>query len=495
MSGWNRRYNYERNEVSSSESGLGVDHAIENGFIDKSHGGNSPENYVPHVITKMPDLTGYNSEISPQNISLYRPKRGGMKWNFEVLKKIPLQRWCAGAAICIVAATVIWSLIRTPEDHRNTTAQTAKQEQSPVHNESSPVSRNDYFRSQSVVQADSASTGFSASAGASNVSSQELPPWERQPNQFAEHAPAQSGPFGSPNHSTINAAANPGINPTMIAPVAATAESWPSYSQFAGTEMSPQNTGLMTQPDHFSYPQMQPQMGGSAPSNQESQLFGYSPAQQGAMQQNTMQQGVMMPAPSQQNLVPNQIAAGYGNATPQGLPQPMQQGLPQGMQQPQQSQQQGMTQPLYPQTGIPAHENALAFNMGAAPQYSQGQQPQQGPLPQMSQWSPTMFDNTAQNGNAQGWANQTMQNPVMPNQYMQQGQPQPQPQAGMSPQNDVQIAMQPHPTNNYNYSNVPVPTSDQSFRDQSMTGTNLSGTVNQYPINQYPSNQLQPSYR
>ena len=437
MSGWNRGYNCERNEVSSSESGLSVNHVIENGFVDKSQDSDNPENYVPHVITRMPDLTGYNSEINPQNISLYRPKRGGkrggMKWNFEVLKKIPLQRWCAGAAICIVAATVIWSLVRTPEEHRNTAAKTANKEQSPVHNEQLPVSRNDYFRSQSVVQADS------VSVGASNVPSQELPPWEHQPNQFAEHAPAQQGPFGLPNHSTINAAANPGINPTMIAPVAATAESWPSYSQFAATEVPAQNTGAMTPPDHFGYPQMHPQMGDTVPSNQDSQLFGYSPTQQGMMQQ------------------------------PQQSPQ-------------------GMTQPFYPQMGPSAHENAVAFNMGAAPQYLQGQQPQQGQLPPQSQWPPATVDVAAQNGNPQSWANQTIQNPVMPNQYMQQGQPQP--QTGMYPQNDVQIAMQPHPTNNYNYSNVPVPTSDQSFRAQSMTGTNLSGTVNQYP-----SNQLQPSYR
>ena len=491
MSGWNRGYNYERNEVSSSESGLGIDHAVENGFIGKSQSGTSPENYVPHVITRMPDLTGYNSEISPQNVSLYRPKRGGMKWNFEVLKKIPLQRWCAGAAICIVAATVIWSMIRAPEEHRDMAAKTAKQEQSPAHNESSSVARNDYFRSQSIVPADSASTGFST--GASNVPSQELPPWERQPNQFAEHTPAQQGAFGLPNHSTITAVANPSTNPTMIAPVAATAESWPSYSQFAGTELPSQSTGPIGSfqlsadaPDHFGYPQVQPQMGGSALSNQESQLFGYSPAQQRPMPQNTtqqsvMQQGVMTPYPSQQNLASNQIAPGYGNAA--------QQGIPQGMQQPQQSPQM-MTQPFYPQTGNPGHENAVAFNMGTASQYSQGQQPQQGQLPQQSQWSPAMINNIAQNGNPQGLANNTMQNPVMPNQYMQQGQPQPQTQAGMYPPNDVQIAMQPHPTNNYNYSNVPVPTSDQSFRDQSMTGTNLSGTVNQYP-----SNQLQPSYR
>ena len=486
MSGWNRGYNYERNEVSSSESDLSVDHAIENGFIDKSQGGGSPENYIPHVITKMPDLTGYNSEISPQNISVYRPKRRGMKWNFEVFKKIPLQRWCAGAAICIVAATVVWSLIRTPEDHRNTAAKTANKEQSPVHDESSRVSRNDYFRSQSVVPADSVSTdipqfsmGFSTSAGASNVPSQELPPWEHQPNQFAEHTPTQQGAFDMSNHSAINAAVNPDTNPTMIAPVAATAESWPSYTQFAGAETVPQNMRPMTPPDHFGYPQIQPQMGDSVPSNQEGQLFGYSPTQQNITQQSTIQQGTaMMPSPSQQNFVPNQIASGYGNTTQQSLPQGMQQSP------------QVMTQPFYPQTGPPVHENAVAYNTSVAPQYySQGRLPQQGQLPQPSpQWPSTMIDNTAQNGNPQGWANNTMQNSVSPNQYMQQGQPQQ--QANVYLPQDVQIAMQPqpHPTNNY--SNVPVSTSGQSFRDQSMTGTNLSGTVNQYP-----SNQLQPSYR
>lgn len=457
MPEWNRERNYERNQVSSSKSDLDVDHVMEDDFDGENHLPGRSEDFVPHVITRMPDLTGYGGEISPQNISLYRPKRKGVKLNFDVLKKISLQKWCAAAAICVVCVTVVWSLTRSPErmpeslqnepqshgDHASV-SKTENERHFAAASDSRPLFsglNNPYDiadGSQSVIPVDSASTdmprfspGFSDVATVPpDASSHTLPPWERQPNRVAENMTIQQQQFGMP----IQDVGNPSVS------AASPGGSWPNYSQFAGTDPNRQNVSA-----------------GFSPASQENPSFGPMSAQP----ETTVYQ-------QQPNFAPNQIAAGFGS----------------------------VPQQVYHQNPPSVHENAVAFNTGAAPPYSQGPyqqgqysqgQFQQGQYPQ-NQWASSQ-NGTAmtQNPPQQTWQNQGMQNSAAPTQYVpQQGQ---QPAyAGTPSQYDVQVAMQTNATNGY--SNVPMATSGQSYRDPNVTGTNLYGTVNQYP-----ADQTQPSYR
>ena len=85
---------------------------------DSVHGGSGSEDYAPHIITRMPDLTGYGRETGPQSISLSRPKHGRWVFPAGILKKLPFHKWKYAAAIAIVVAILAWSLFQGSGSHQ-----------------------------------------------------------------------------------------------------------------------------------------------------------------------------------------------------------------------------------------------------------------------------------------------------------------------------------------------------------------------------------------
>jgi len=70
---------------------------------------------APHIITRMPDLSGYGG-AAPSPISLFRAKRTRFIWNTDMLKNFSLPKLCAFGAVCCVVAVLVWCLFANHKD-------------------------------------------------------------------------------------------------------------------------------------------------------------------------------------------------------------------------------------------------------------------------------------------------------------------------------------------------------------------------------------------
>ncbi len=478
---WNHRNILGRNRDASTTSvGPEIDQISDNGFASGNHGFSRrlssnddtehehSEDVTPHIITRMPDLTGYGRDAAPQNISFYRPKYGRLKINLKYLKKLSFQKWCAIAAGVVVIFVIALGIFRksdvrhdlaqnppvatieainppspsfqpherTAELHFGQSGEKTPTFQSPDRqpgffsgSDAPPAPHNDYFGAQSVVPADSAtSSGSQFPAGMSGIatvmpdaSSRELAPWDRQPNQQAMAA-------GSPNPSQQGFSGNSNEQASGT-----TNPAWPPYDPNTGGNPQWQNgnaptyagaAGNMSQPvPQNTYPaNAYSQNGQAQPASQPQGFAGMAAEYASANSANATGNAVY-----QQNPTSRQIAEGFGAAPQQ----------------------------VYYQQSPASHDNAVAINTNNMPSYSQG-----------GQWPPQNAPNMPQNtGMQNNFAPQNQQQPYPGNgpSFAGQGNAQPAPQYGMS--------------------NVPVLASGQSYRDPSVTGANLSGTINQYPGN------------
>jgi hypothetical protein len=460
------------------------------GFSQKSSFGDSPDHdesndFSAHVITRMPDLTGFGGDSAIQSISLYRPK-GNRRWPLKWggFRNISMQKWCASAAIALVVLIVVWSIFRNPVEPLDIVVQNEASVtvDPPISSRESTIRRDaSHFVTPQAsngirFSSENSSQMFPAaeSRNASNIgqgqffhtgsydpqyspsepyaanmtampdaaivtpdpSLRELSPWEHRPNtdiSTAQNMQSQFGPVvgyntpqqtGMPENNWPNG--NPGNN------------------QFAGSSPQTQNGAI-----NMGYEQM--------PYSADPSLGFASMASYNGPAQGTVHPGYM-PV--------NGVGGGYaqivGDGQPNGVPQfgnmaIASQGVsPSFGQQPGQEQgaivyHAGTYPPHQGQNHIPAnvapqemyyhqqpsnHDNAVAINSHAIPSYGQGQLPQQQNY----------------NGNPQYGV---QQNNTQPN------------------------------GNQTSYSNVPVVSSNQSYRDQAAMGSGMTNQNTQYPGGPY----------
>ena len=442
----------------------------------------SSEDFTPHIITRMPDLTGYGHDTAPQGISLYRPKHGRGMIHLEVLKmlrKQPLRNWCGILVIMTVVGIVGWSFFKGNESQlvaqkstsANSNLETQQQDNTP-HMEplrpsggfsefqfdglnhgmaarttgdqvtfssgatASPAQQNQYFGTQSIVPVDTTVPGMSqypypsgatgTAMATSDTRSRDLPPWEHQPQGTTSVAMANNSYLSYSNTNTDRT-----VNTPQTAPLN-------TYSQGA----SSQNTWGQNGQSH---PQSQPQgFSGMATEYGSSNIQGTTGMTAGTSQFTgaTPSNTGTMPYPPQQNQqyygsASHQIADGFG----------------------------AMAQQVsYQQT--PTNDNrTVAANTNNLSPYSQ--------IQGQGQWS---SQNTG-TGYAQQNANSGVQNPSGNNHYSQQNQPQSYPGTGSQygAQGNTQPVFQS------GMSNVPVMASEYSYRGTPTTGTTMPGSINPYP--------------
>jgi len=423
------------------------------------------EEFTPHIITRMPDLTGYGHDTAPQDITLYRPKNGRIQVHLDILKKLhklSFRKWCAILAILAVAGMIGWSLFHSADSplaaqksvsdtlgvenlSSNSTEALETIRSAPSRGVSeyrfdelndrtssartigvqdnffsgapaSPVSQN-HFGPQSIVPADSTASemtqyppGISGVAMvAPDTPSRTLSPWDRQPNPATTIAMA--------NNNTA-----PHANTAMAAPQAA---QYNEYSQ----NVSPQSTA--SQNGQFQTTSQQQGFAGMGneygyPGNASGMTAGTHP-NPGAMPYNPQQN------PQYSGPVSHQIADGFGV----------------------------MPQQVSYQHSPVSHEMAIAANTNNLSSYSQEQGQGQWPIqgqPHNAGYVPQYAATQNFDGN---------------HQYaMQNRQPS---HSGNGSQFVPQDIVPP------GMSNVPVMTSQQSYRGAGATGTNMTGTVNPYP--------------
>ena len=324
----------ETYQISGRDSGTGHNGFPRKLLLNENLDYESTEGFTPHVITRMPNLTGYGHEATPQVLSLYRLNSGRLRNHLYILKKLrnlSVQKWCFILTIVAVIGMFGWSLFKGPVARQNvakniTLEKTGKENQPPVNvlpqesaqtplprgfnefaldgldratplfNGTTPSQIPQYqnYGVQSFVPVDSTvpeMSQFSPSTTGTvmvmpDVPSRDLLPWERQPN----------------NPTTVVMANN----------------SFPSYS--GAMEGAPQN------PSQNPYPQ---------------EVYSFPPSNP----IERMTSGMTATSPQQNSSVSQQLAGGFG-AVPQQV---------------------SYQQPL-------ANQNlAVAINTANIPSYPQGQ--------------------------------------------------------------------------------------------------------------------------
>lgn len=452
------------------------------GFPQKSiHDPHDESNdFSTHVITRMPDLTGFDCDSAPQNISLSRSK--GRRWSLKWanLRNISTQKWCASVAIGIVALIVIWSLFRNPgtptdivqnEDpaalaepipsrenairreashfvipqatngiqfSSDNSAQThATPEPQPSMFGNLSNSGQDYFAQGTGHDSRNAPSSYAtnmsdAAIVTPDASSRELPPWERHPNPGSPATQAMQPQFGP--------VVGQNVPQTQNVPMIAGQEQMPymadSSQGFAGmASYNPPMQGS-TQTANMPVTGYAQQAGNGLPNGQPNGMSQYGHQMVAANGMGQMSQPpIQQPTQDQGPIIYS--AAAYPANQPQN-----------------QAPANASPQVYYYQQSPPNHENAIAVNPNATSSYGQGQQVQQ-PAQQYAQQYPVYGVTPNDNMNRQ---------PV----YTVDGQ---------------------HYGTQANYSNVPVIASNLSYRDQPVTDNSLPNQNSQYPAGQYSGGQ------
>lgn len=408
--------------------------------LNDSPGCDSSGDFVPHIITRMPDLTGYGPGTAPQSISLYRPKHSRWRINLEIVKILSLRKWGALITITIVVTVFAWSLFRgsdakqitqntrsditadnppsdiapQPGQLRPTTTQGLNEYQFDGFDTGSPASRatgdqgttfngstahslpqNSYFGQQSMVQVD--------------APSRDLPPWERQPNNTMASSAQTSLQFDIPgNQQGSNGISRP--NPNMMGNTPQNMNQQAAYQP----NMQSQNgqNQYASQPLGFGGG-MATEYGSPAPQNTTGTIAGTPPSNGGFNGGTVPYQSMMSDnrQPNPQQFVSDQQR--YGSVSQQ-----FDEGFGTSPQ-----------QVNYQQPPV-GHDNAVAINTANAPSYSQYSQLQ-------GQWPPQNTGNMLQNAEIQnsGGMNMIVPQPSYPGngpQYTTQGPTQFAPQPAMS---------------------------------------------------------------
>jgi len=400
---------------------------------DPLHDGS--EDFVPHIITRMPNLTGYGHDTAPQSISLSQPKSDRRTFLAGHLKKLPLHHWKYAAAVAVVVAILAWSFIREPGSHQvaqNTqpdspnaekVQDTAKDRKSstresnnlqfdgfpPIPTSSTSSDTPMFFNGTTTSQAPQSQyfgTGIAEySSGTAQVTTvppdvapaRDLAPWERQPNNV------------QPNHTMATMTpTSPQFDFTGNVALPMTAS--------AGTALANNNVAANNVPNS-TWPDYHSNVGTPQWSNQSqtySGIPGNTPyiAQQNSYQQNTYQ----------------------ANIPPQNVPY----------------------QPASPQQGYyqqhPAgNDHAIAMNTANMSSYPQGQMQQgQGQAQGQGQWPPQNPGNM-------------MNNDPFPQQSYSGNGPQYTAGSQYAPHNNMQFA--PQQQQQFPYSNMAVsPPQETTYR-------------------------------
>ena len=492
----NHMNTFGRNNVSSMSGGEepGGNQVTENDSCIGNHGFprkpaqnekmdyDYSEDFTPHIITRMPDLTGYGHETAPQGISLYRPKYDRTQVHLEILKKLrkmSLQKWCAILAIAIVAGLIGWGLFHGADSQKvaqKSISDSSEAEKKLSENatpielrrsaptqaagdfrfddlnngasserttgdqvnyfsgvSTSPSSQN-HFGPQSIVPVDSTASQISQyQPGVTNIamatpdtSSREIPPWERQPNSPANVAPTNNN-FASYANGAV-------ASPQATQNNTYSQDAYPQNASSQNGQFPPvsQQQGFAGMANDYGYSQNASGVPTGMPNGPLQSNAGTYP-NTGAVPYNAQPNQQYSASTSQQ------IAGGFG-AMPQQV-----------------SYQQA---PVSHETAIAANTNQMSTHLQGQGQWSGQGQPQNTtymPPYAASQNPSNNYSYTQQNQQPSYSGNGTQYAPA-------QGIGASVPQLGMS--------------------NVPVMTSGQSYRDTAATGTNFSGTPNQYPGNQ-----------
>ena len=440
---------------------------------DPVHDGS--EDFVPRIITRMPDLTGYGHDTAPQSISLSRPKHG--RWTFPVgiLKKFPLHKWKYAAAIAVVVAILAWSLFKgsdslqvaknplsgspkTENMFRDKAAhrESSTQESNPLQFEgfsgfppipasstsadqplffngttASPTPQNQFFGT-GTSQYPSGSTLVAMVTPESPA--RDLAPWERQPNNTQpNNTPPNNTMVGAtPTSPQYDFRGNADLPMTasagnMMANNSAmtnngTNSAWPGYPTNVGSPgvPGPQDAGPAQWNSNNAQPY--PAVPGNPPYVAQQNTYSQNSYPQDAYQAGfSPQNGQFQPASPQQGFA--NITSGYGSSAPLNTT-----GTMAGGPQPNGGYVTSSQQSYYPLSPAENH-HAVAMNTTFhMPSYPQGQMQGQGPIQGQGQWPPQNTGNAPFPGDG--------------NKGFNMQQPYPYPENGSHHTADSQYAMQ-----------------------------------------------------
>ena len=367
---------------------------------DPIHGGS--EDFVPHIITRMPDLTGYGHDTAPQSISLSRPKHRPWILRGEILKKLPVHHWKYVTAIAVVVAILGWSLFRGAGTHQvvqNPLPDSPKTEKVSQDNAAHPGQS---AQESNKYQFDGFHSGFppipesSTSAGQPMFFSGTTASLTPQNQSFGNFG-TENTPY-SPYSSSV-------ANVAMIPPDAPAREPVPWERQ---PDHRPIDTTLMSSQFDFTGNVNLP-MTASADSvmaggNMANNMMAYNDVMVNNVP-NSFRPGVHPDGsgpgaghPHVADPLPWNSNHPRSHSDMNASPVTWQNAYPQDIHQANNAPQNGQYQPASPQQTYypqhPGYNNAIAMNTANMPSYPQGLMQVQGQVQGQGQWPPQNTQNT-----------------------------------------------------------------------------------------------------